>query len=101
MSFSDSTTMSPTAPPAYFREVVVAGSCWYGKVSVCRHGSQTQKKLLQDEDTCHCTGRKPKQGSKLPQSPDAAVLQQYSLFPTEFASLPQPMHKDTRVPVLF
>ena len=47
MSFSDSTTMSPTAPPAYFREVVVAGSCWYGKVSVCKHSIQSEISFLQ------------------------------------------------------
>ena len=67
--FSDSTTMSPTAPPAYFREVVVAGSCWYGKVSVCRHSNQTQIcycKKGRMRETCRCTGRETQQDSKLP-----------------------------------
>ena len=63
MSFSDSTTMSPTAPPAYFSEVVVAGSCWYGKVSVCKHSIQSQKAYCNRKMRYHATAhrRKPQQ----------------------------------------
>ena len=94
--------MSPTAPPAYFREVVVAGSCWYGKVSVCKRSIQSQKAYYyrQDERPCHWTPQKALAERNL-QSPEQRSCRDVVLPPHHLHHLPQPMYKDVRQPILY